>query len=180
MTSYFPGPESHSRLSRLLSACQIPWLTLRRAWLLAHFLFALCMLATFFITTTTAATVLAGFVGLAWALTLWAPFALISAEISKRDTEARRTGKGTKEDKAGVILGLHNVAVSAPQILATLVSSVIFKIAQKPRGSPWDDSVGWVLRFGGIAALLAAYMTWRIDEEGARKNKMQDEDSSEV
>lgn len=180
MTSYFPGPESHSRLSRLLSACQIPWLTLRRAWLLAHFLFALCMLATFFITSTTAATVLAGFIGLPWALTLWAPFALISAEISKRDTEARRTGSGTKEDQAGVILGLHNVAISAPQILATLVSSVIFKLAQKPRGSPWDDSVGWVLRFGGIASLLAAYMTWRINEEGARKDKVQVEDSGEV
>ena len=180
MTSYYPGPESHSRLSRLLSACQIPWLTLRRAWLLAHFLFALCMLATFFITSTTAATVLAGFIGLPWALTLWAPFALISAEISKRDSEARRTGSGTKEDQAGVILGLHNVAISAPQILATLMSSVIFKIAQKPRGSPWDDSVGWVLRFGGIASLLAAYMTWRISEEGARTNKEQVEDSSEV
>lgn len=181
MLSYFPSSESHSRLSRLLSACQIPWLTLRRAWLLAHFLFALCMLATFFITSTTAATVLAGFIGLPWALTLWAPFALISAEISKRDVEARRAGpSGTNEDQAGVILGLHNVFISAPQIIATLVSSAIFKLAQKPRGSPWDDSVGWVLRFGGIAALLAAYMTWRIDEEGARKDRVGVEDRSEV
>lgn len=180
MTSYFPDPESHSRLARLLSACQIPWLTLRRAWLLAHIVFALCMLTTFFITSTTAAIVLAGFIGLPWALTLWAPFALISAEISKRDAEARRAGNRTNEDQAGVILGLHNVFVSAPQILATLMSSAIFKLTQKPRGSPWDDSVGWVLRFGAIAALLAAFMTWRVEEEGVRKEKVEVEDRSEV
>lgn len=139
------------------------------------------MISTFFITSTTAGTVLAGFIGLPWALTLWAPFALISAEISKRDTEARRAGPtGKKEDQAGVILGLHNVFISAPQIIATLVSSAIFKLAQKPRGSPWDDSVAWVLRFGGIAALLAAYMTWRIDEEGAINDKVGAENRSEV
>ena len=184
MTSFFPpSPEKHSRLSHLLSACQIPWLTLRRAWLLSHILFAGCMFATFFITTTTAATVLVGLVGLAWALSLWAPFALISAEISKRDAarRARNAGRGSAgeiddlaegdgEDQAGVILGLHNVAIAAPQIIATLVSSVIFKLAQRPRGVAGDDSVGWVLRFGGLAALVAAYMTSRVKEEGRGKD----------
>ncbi|KAL8771578.1 MAG: hypothetical protein Q9209_003021 [Squamulea sp. 1 TL-2023] len=168
MTSFFPPPPSepsHSRLTRLLSSAQISWLTLRRAWMLSHLLFALCMALTFFITTPLAATILAGVVGLSWALTLWAPFALISAEISKRDAQARKTG-GVNDDQAGVVLGLHNVAISAPQILATLVSSVIFRLAQKGRGEPGDDSVGWVMRFGGLAALVAAYMTSRLKEEG--------------
>lgn len=169
MTSSFSlGPESPTRLSRILSACQIRWLTLRRAWMLSQLLIAFCMMMTFFITNTTAATILTGTIGLPWALSLWAPFALISAEISKRDAEARRSGSSPPEDQAGVILGLHNVAISAPQILATLVSSGIFKVTQKPRGSAGDDSVGWVLRFGGCAALLAALFTWRIGEEGAK------------
>ncbi|MCJ1275569.1 hypothetical protein MMC21_003372 [Puttea exsequens] len=175
-----PPPTLHSRLTRLLNFVQIPWLTLRRAWLLSHFMFALCMAITFFISSTTAATVLTAFIGIPWALCLWAPFALISAEISKRDTEARMRIRphseaadasgmaGRQEDQAGVVLGLHNVAVSAPQILATLVSSAIFKLAQKPRGKPYDHSVGWVLRFGGLAALVAAFFTWRIGEEGGK------------
>ncbi|KAI4186549.1 MAG: hypothetical protein L6R41_003397 [Letrouitia leprolyta] len=178
MTSFFPPPPdeaSHSRLTRLLSLVQIPWLTLRRAWILAHLLFALCMASTFFITTPFAATVLAGIVGLSWALSLWAPFALISAEISKQDNRARKTG-GTNDDQAGVVLGLHNVAISAPQMLATLVSSAIFRIAQKPRGEPGDDSVGWVMRFGGLAALVAAYMTSRLREEGANEKVKGKED----
>ena len=122
------------------------------------------MASTFFVSTPTQATVLTGVIGLPWALTLWAPFALISAEISKRDTEARRSDI-KPEDQAGVILGLHNVAVAAPQIVATLVSSAIFKLAQKQRGEPYDTSVGWVLRFGGLAALVAAVFTWRIRED---------------
>ncbi len=126
------------------------------------------MASTFFISTPTQATILAGIVGLPWALSLWAPFALISAEISKRDSEARRGGwqSGNKpEDQAGAILGLHNVAVAAPQVVSTLVSSAIFKLAQKQRGEPYDSSVGWVLRFGGLAALVAAVFTWRIRED---------------
>lgn len=63
--------------------------------------------------------------------------------------------------------------MSAPQIIATLVSSAIFKLAQKPRGAPYDDSVGWVLRFGGLAALAAAFFTWRIDEEGDVRRRYQ-------
>ena len=122
------------------------------------------MASTFFISTPAQATVLTGVIGLPWALTSWAPFALISAEISKRDSEARRSAN-KPEDQAGVILGIHNVAVAAPQIVATLVSSAIFKLAQRRRGEPYDTSVGWVLRFGGLAALVAAVFTWRIRED---------------
>ena len=124
-----------------------------------------------------------GVIGVAWALTVWAPFALISAEISKRDSarRARNAGRGNDDidvladdhstDQAGVILGLHNVAIASPQIIATLVSSAIFKLAQKPRGVAGDDSVGWVLRFGGLAALVAAYMTSRVGEEAEVEEK---------
>ena len=143
------------------------------------------MALTFFVTSIAGATALVGLVGLAWALSLWAPFALISAEISKHDADARvrrrrrdvyRANNGDNsydndddakggEDQAGVILGLHNVSIASPQIIATLVSSAIFRVAQKPRGTAGDNSVAWVLRFGGCAALVAAYMTTRIAEE---------------
>ncbi|RAL10069.1 bifunctional K:H/Na:H antiporter NHX1 [Aspergillus homomorphus CBS 101889] len=158
-----------------LSKLQIPGFTLRRAWLLSHVNFAILMFSTFFISSYQAATVVVGLVGISWALTLWAPFALISAEVSRIDTERRirrqqadgtvpgasvsahpttvgddlehghtlSSDKGEEEEnlaQAGIILGLHNVAVSAPQILSSLISSAIFKAFQKPRGEPWDDS----------------------------------------
>ena len=84
-----------------------------------------------------------------------------------------------------MILGLHNVSTAAPQMIATLVSSVIFKAVQKQRGSAGDDSVGWVLRFGGVAALFAAYMTSRIEEQGSgsggeRRKSWRDEESGDM
>lgn len=194
----------------LLSKLQIPGFTLRRAWLMSHILFAMCMFSTFFISTPQAGTVFIALIGISWALTLWAPFAFISAEVAKRDTEYlhRKRQKfqqfgaepsvantsshdlenGTASgailddgenmgdediededeeehiDQAGVILGIHNVAVSFPQIIATLISSAIFQALQRRRGEAGDDSVGWVLRFGGCAALGAAFLTKRLAE----------------
>ncbi|PGH15777.1 hypothetical protein AJ79_02157 [Helicocarpus griseus UAMH5409] len=249
-----PAGEPPSLLSRL----QIPGFTLRRAWLMSHILFTLCMFSTFFISSPQAGTVVVALVGISWALTLWAPFALISAEVANSDAKKRRrrkqlqktgqvasgsrlrpgippkqdaigqgsqyhfyhagrdgdgdgadSGAGVADDEgtvsaassssstatsspkddrnngddnndnnhnvddddpenspdegetdqAGIILGIHNVAISCPQILSTLVSSVIFNALQKPRGQPGDDSVGWVLRFGGVAAIGAAWVT---------------------
>ncbi|KAJ5199349.1 Major facilitator superfamily domain general substrate transporter [Penicillium cf. griseofulvum] len=183
-----------------LSRLRVPGLTLPRVWLLSHLLFALCMFSTFFIYSHQAGSAFVGLVGISWAVALWAPFALISAEVARIDPSRRnhRTsqplysehaaeaqGEGRQHNgvagddvehgrpkghrggdvaQAGIILGLHNMAVSLPQILSSLVCSAIFKASQKPRGEPWDDSVGWVLRFGGCAALVAAWLTRRVSD----------------
>jgi solute carrier family 45 protein 1/2/4 len=158
-----------TRLSRFMDALIIPGLTLRRAWLIAHLIFAGCMFSTLIVRSIAAATALIGIVGISWALTLWAPFAIISAEVSKRDALRRtRESQGEDvppEDQAGLILGIHNMAVAAPQILATIGSSIIFKFLQKPRGTPGDRSIAVVLACGGIFTLVAAYLTSRIKDE---------------
>ncbi|KAK4569788.1 hypothetical protein LTR86_002757 [Recurvomyces mirabilis] len=167
------------------TSTEIPWLTLRRAWMLSHILFALLMWMTFSVKDTRGATILVALIGVPWAMTNWAPYALIAAEISKRDAirrgdipapptaegEMLASGDDPSEgaDQAGVVLGIHNVAIAAPQVIATLGSSVIFKLLQKPRGEGQDDSVAWVLRFGGLAALVAAYLTRRVGEEPAEQ-----------
>ncbi|KAK2793643.1 hypothetical protein FQN50_009995 [Emmonsiellopsis sp. PD_5] len=257
--------ESPSLLSRL----QIPGLTLRRMWFMSHILFTLCMFSTFFIRTPQAGTVIVSIVGISWALTLWAPFAFISAEVANSDARRRNKlrgispGRGREHttggsptmpaeshlhhhhyyhhhhpatdiehhdghddaddefspspvsspastsspfmmgsstavvvdnneniskthddddhdddvnsdpdttDQAGIILGIHNVAISCPQIFSTLISSLIFNALQKPRGQAGDDSVGWVLRFGGCAAIAAAWFAGRL-EEGGHENE---------
>lgn len=162
----------------------IPWLTLKRAWLLSHLLFFALTWLTLFARTATTATILTALIGIPWAMTMWAPFALIAAEISKREAIRRgqlrppptRDGellvRGEDESVGtGVVLGIHNVSVAAPQVLATVVSSLIFKLLQKERGSTEDDSVGWVLRFGGLAALVAAWLCRRIREEGVEESE---------
>lgn len=175
---------------RLLSlSIRIPGLTLRRAWLISHIALALCLWSTLFVRGTLGATILVAAVGVPWAVTNWAPFALIAAEISKRDAirrglrappntaEGRALAAGRADpaaDQAGVVLGIHNVAVAAPQVIATLGSSAIFALLQKPRGQPGDDSVAWVLRVGGLCALAAAFATRAVGEGDAEEDEDED------
>lgn len=227
-TSPKPSASTHSRPSRLrhlLSAShlQISTLTLRRAWILSHVVFFILTWLTLFVRTPFAGTILVGLIGVPWALTNWAPFALIAAEISRRDVAKRGVRRSSATvapiatsaplsagpstaishhpmssssttdlegafhdpvspssqlppmahaddttSQAGILLGIHNVAISAPQVVATLVSSVMFRALQKPRGTPGDDSVGWVLRFGGCCALVAAWVCRRVEENRRR------------
>jgi solute carrier family 45 protein 1/2/4 len=176
----------------------IPGFTLRRAWMFSQFLFTGSMLCTVFVRTVTAATILIGLVGITWALTLWAPWAIISAEISRRDERRRAqyaqrnlspSGRGAvasldgyssdenrdtelnddedkeEADQAGVILGIHNMAIAAPQIIATVSSSIIFRFFQKPRGVPGDHSIAIVLALGGITVLISAFFIYRIRDD---------------
>ena len=160
--------RAHGVLSRL-PPLEIPSLTLRRTWLLSHLLFALLTWLTLFVRNVTSATILVALIGIPWAITQWIPFALIAVEIRRNEARAQRYADDDHAEggaeQAGVILGIHNVAIAAPQVVATLVSSGIFRALQKERGSVGDDSVGWVLRFGGLAALVAAWLTRRVGEE---------------
>lgn len=176
-----------NKLRQRAPKMDIGWLTLRRAWLLSHILFAALCWSTFFVRDARGGIVLVGAIGVPWAMTNWAPFALIAGEISKRENirrglieppptregEMLARGEDPSEgaDQAGVVLGIHNVSIAAPQVIATLVSSLIFKFLQKPRGSLGDDSVAWVLRFGGLAALIASYMTSRVKEEAEEERE---------
>ncbi|KAF2128627.1 hypothetical protein P153DRAFT_432233 [Dothidotthia symphoricarpi CBS 119687] len=182
-------PQSRSeKIFAAMDKLQIKSLTLRRSWFIAHICFAVLMALTFFVHTTMGATILVGAIGIPWCLTGWAPFAIIASEISKRDAIRRGIIRPTDResqlvasseddnsgaDSAGVVLGIHNVAIAAPQVIATLVSAVLFRLLQKPRGVAGDNSVAWVLRFGGICALVAAWLTLRVKEE---KIEEEDED----
>lgn len=187
-SSYFTRASKSSsiarvskRVSRALPSLRVPRFTLRRLFIVSHIIFAIFIWIASFTTTTMGAAIMTALVGIPWAVTNWAPFTLIAAEISKRnairrgqiqapDTEEGRAlarGEDTSQgaDQAGVVLGIHNLCLSAPQILASLMSSLIFKFLQKERGVPGDNSLAWVFRLGGFCALAAAYMATYIQED---------------
>ncbi|KAK5277258.1 hypothetical protein LTR16_010030, partial [Cryomyces antarcticus] len=110
---------------------QGPHISLTTAWALSHLLFAFAMFTTFFVTSQLGGTLLVALVGLSWAVTLWAPFAIIGVELATRQRH-RGSSDGEEElafptdDQAGATIGFHNVAISAPQIIAALACSGIF------------------------------------------------------
>ena len=57
--------------------------------------------------------------------------------------------------KVGSVMGLHNVAIAAPQVLAALLCSGVFKVLGM---AGVEDALGWVLRVAGLAMLGAVWV----------------------
>lgn len=186
---------SHAYSRSFTDRLRIPGLTLKKAWFGSLILFSMAMMCTLVVRSVEGATAIIGMAGITWAMTLWAPYAIISAEVSRRDATTRAdkrrrassalsqpgidgVGSGSvaaraeedggeeEEDQAGVIMGIHNMSIAAPQIVANIGSSLIFKIWQKPRGTPGDNSIGIVLALGGLFVLGSAYFVTKIREDG--------------
>lgn len=174
----------------------IPGLTLKRAWMISHILFAASMFCAPFIRTVGAANAIIGIFGITWAMTLWAPWAIISAEISQRDLlirtqkqrllraaandqegEGSASAQGSRNDaerllqaeaesnETGVIMGIHNMAIAAPQFIATIVCSLVFGMSEKPRGVPGDRSIAISFAVGGFFVFLASFLVLRIRDD---------------
>ena len=206
--------EPKGKFEAALEHLQIPGFTLRRAWFGSLIIFFVATICTLMVSSVKVATGLIGLAGVTWAMTLWAPWAIISAEVSRRDTAIRATklqaaavaaieadepsmlgpidaavnggenliadiGEEVEDiedeiDQAGVILGIHNMAIAAPQIIATFASSIIFKIFQKPRDTPGDNSLSIVFALGGICVLVASTFVMRIEESTSTEGNDED------
>ncbi|KAJ2977288.1 hypothetical protein NQ176_g4458 [Zarea fungicola] len=200
-------PAYHARRHgnrSILDRLHIPGFTLNRAWFGSLVLFAGAMLCTLVVRSVEAATALIGIAGVTWAMTLWAPYAIISAEISRRDallraqkrreanepsglTPLERLQSGdveaeeyTEQDEAGVVMGIHNMAIAAPQILANVGSSLIFKIWQKPRGTPGDRSIAFVLAIGGLFVLASAFFVNDLEQQNVAVNSVGEDEEHAV
>lgn len=146
-------------LARLFKPVTLPIL-----WKVSHLMFAGAMACTYFVHSVTAGTALVAVVGTSWALTQWIPYAIIGEEISSlnevdaEDVWDESTFESRHRKPAlGATFGLHNSFIAAPQILAALACSVLFK-ALEPLHV--NDNYGWALRFAGLAGLAAAWMSW--------------------
>lgn len=70
---------------------------------------------------------------------------------------------GGKDNQSGAILGVHNIAISLPQVISGLVSSVTYRIAE---GAGSQVPTAWVLASSGFAAFGAAVLAGRMVERG--------------
>ncbi|KAL9118494.1 MAG: hypothetical protein Q9187_004960 [Circinaria calcarea] len=185
-----PITPIHSTSCRLRSNYfHDPWTSLRTLWILSHAIFAICMLSTFLVNSVTAAIVLVGTLGISAALTQLVPFSLLSIVLSRNHINDNFNQPITPhaeksllryDSQPGIVMGLHNVAIAAPQLLAALGSSAIFWLlgrteeessagrGRSKEGGDNASSTGWVLRAGGIVALMAIYMATKLSEAAGK------------
>ncbi|KAG5437299.1 hypothetical protein PCANB_001092 [Pneumocystis canis] len=155
-TLFFPVIASSEKkiIKRILDKIDIPSL-----WTIGHFLFSLCMLLTIFANSVPYAMAIIAICGLSWAITLWAPFSLIATELSSKNEFHR----------SGTILGLHNIFVTAPQVLSIIIAGIIFRFTGYRKfediitcKNQMDYSLVWVFQISGVATLIAMYLSCKI------------------
>ncbi|WWC87557.1 uncharacterized protein L201_002447 [Kwoniella dendrophila CBS 6074] len=94
-----------------------------------------------------------------------------TADIENAGESMEYTGSGPVA--GGTIMGIHNLAIVFPQFIIAVVASVIFKLAdQEPditptsgggaEGGEGKNGVAWVLRFGGLMALVGALISRKV------------------
>lgn len=134
-----------------------------RLWTFSHILFAVCMFATFFVSTANQASALIAVLGVCWAIALWAPFCLIAYDTANlreiahasMHSDAPNDTPSNYVHQPGIVLGIHNLFVAAPQVISSLMSSILFALL--------NGSVAWVFRFGGVFAVVAAILSYRLN-----------------
>jgi solute carrier family 45 protein 1/2/4 len=87
-------------------------------------------------------------------------------------------GPPSEASSAGALLGIHNIYIVLPQFLVSFLSSLVFA-AIEPKSSTGDptgrepvapveetagdpDTIGVMLRFGGVMAGIAALLSLRL------------------
>lgn len=117
--------------------------------------------------------------GIPWFATGWAPFALISLELTKRAQEDAMTDDDTQIPdsphsytslesalanspgngcESGLVLGIHNMYICIPQLLSSLVTSFVFFILD----GNGPEALGWVIRVGSVFTCVAAFKAWHL------------------
>ncbi|TLS27895.1 hypothetical protein PpBr36_02067 [Pyricularia pennisetigena] len=119
-----------------------------RIWLASQLLATLCLFPTAIIRTSVWALALLSFIGATWAVTIWVPFALINTEISSLPA-------GT-----AAIQGLHNMAISVPQV-ASAVGCAVVLVGLDILGIL--NSAAWLLTLAAVPVGWSAYLIWRLE-----------------
>nr|XP_019012384.1 solute carrier family 45, member 1/2/4 [Kwoniella pini CBS 10737]OCF51165.1 solute carrier family 45, member 1/2/4 [Kwoniella pini CBS 10737] len=93
-----------------------------------------------------------------------------TADIENAGESLEYTGSGPVA--GGTIMGIHNLAIVFPQFIIAVVASIIFKLADQeldviPSFSSSEEGggkngVAWVLRFGGLMALVGALISRKV------------------
>ncbi|GMF31174.1 unnamed protein product [[Candida] boidinii] len=78
LVEFFKDTENSNKYKKLSKH-----FTVAKIWIYSHVVFIVGTLSTFFITNSNQCIVMFGFLGITWGVAVWAPFVLISEEISR-------------------------------------------------------------------------------------------------
>lgn len=150
-------------------------------WIVSFIVFAAAEFLVGFINSYDRVLLIFSLLGLPWAMTVWAPFALTAERIhqlppqevnpdftDQESVESQLTFQTSSTERelpencnelAGVYMGIHNCSITLPQFISTFGSYIIFRVLEADPHDPHADngrSIAVALQIGSIASLLAA------------------------
>ncbi|PSN64611.1 putative sucrose transport protein [Corynespora cassiicola Philippines] len=130
-------------------------------WGFGQLVYVICVLSMVMVSSSTTGTFMVAIAGLSWGITQWVPFAIIGEEAARHQINdgsiQREDGGVWSVVQGGRIMGMHNAAISIPQIIAALFSSAIFWIAQKLGR---ENAIVWVIGWSGLPGAIAAWLAF--------------------
>lgn len=166
--------------------------TIHGTWAASNVLASIALFSTAFACSSSIVMIQVSLLGISWAMSQWAPLALISTEISLHKSSVPYNQLQDVTDKmdsspcssmergfsetsadvdsaseglpAGIVMSIYNISIAAPQILAAILSSCMFWVLGR-MGVDSSSAVGWVIGLGGLANLVAAWVAYREMDE---------------
>lgn len=138
-----------------------PFSRLRIIWGFGQLVYVVSVFSTVLVSSSTTGAFIIAIAGFSWGITQWVPFAIIGQEAARFQSKDDST---TGEDdciwssvQGGRIIGMHNAAISVPQIIAALISSVIFWVT---REVDRESATVWVIGWSGFPGAIAAWLAF--------------------
>ena len=168
---------NHPTAGSITNAPRQPWwrrirhgLTLAEIWFLSQVMFVFTIMLftcpVFGSKSITGAIVLVSVLGILWSVTMWVPYALLGILVisNKSTTIGLQRATIDLRSETGTVTGLHNWAIVLPQLVTSMLSSLVFLLPSllfDPSTAESLDSTGLLLRVGSLCTLYAATCTFR-------------------
>ncbi|TLS21209.1 uncharacterized protein PpBr36_10613 [Pyricularia pennisetigena] len=131
----------------------------RMVWLASQVLVSVLLLSMTALKSARVAILATAVSGACWCVTQWLPFTLANEEVIQIERRRRTAGLGSR---TGLLLGAHNIFIAAPQVLATVFSSVLFQLLDLAGETDRSNQIVGVFGASIASSLVAAILISRL------------------
>lgn len=130
------------------------WISLARAWMYSHVLISLCMLGVTLTDNFICAVSFTAILGISWALTQWAPFAIIGSEIAREQEVESEESVATSltESSSSSLASSSTVTFANQEVAIDQIESQ--KISSDPIGVDISSSAATIMGVHNIAIAM--------------------------
>ncbi|KAI1364324.1 hypothetical protein F5Y08DRAFT_217201 [Xylaria arbuscula] len=126
-----------------------------QVWRLSQVLYSVCVAGILLTDSITLTLVLASLVGFSWAVMQIIPYAVLTNEFLSRDD-----GDHRRASFSGLFLGINNLSLTIPQILAGVICTTIFSTVSEEHSEKMFNGMTGSLAIGSLVSLLATVVSF--------------------